>query len=110
MKNKFGVELDENGYAPSVITDKEVCFNCGRSGELVRHEVYHGLANRTKSKNLGCWVPLCPACHDLCHGKKQKGKNLDIFLKNNCYGLICWHYGWNADDFRKEFGKSYDVL
>ena len=62
MRNEYGEKLDRNGYAPSIIKppfEADACFICGYSGKLVRHEVFHG-PNRTKSKNYGCWVKLCP--------------------------------------------------
>ena len=104
MKNEYGVPLDRNGYAPSVITDEQRCFICGRSGgKLDRHEVWHG-AYRDKSKALGCWVPLCGECHDRLH---HKGGGLDGELKEKSQSIVMEHYGWEVAEFRSRFGKSY---
>lgn len=104
MKNEYGVRLDNNGYAPSILSHEEKCEVCGRSaGKLDRHEVWHG-ANRTKSKNLGCWVYLCPICHDKLH---HKGEGLDQELKRLGQIEAMDYYGWTVEEFRKRFGKSY---
>ena len=105
MKNEYGVPLDKNGYSPSVIDlfDDEKCFCCWRSGDLARHEVFHG-NNRTKSKNLGCWVRLCPDCHNKLH---TKDGTLDEWLKKEGQKAAMKHYGWTTDEFRQRFGKNY---
>lgn len=104
MKNEYGIVLDRNGYAPSVVSEEERCFICGRmGGKLERHEVYHGVY-RDRSKNLGCWVVLCSDCHDRLH---HRGGGLDVNLKQNVQEIVSDYYGWSVDDFRIRFGKSY---
>lgn len=107
MTNEYGVILDRNGYAPSVIDvfaelDK-ACFFCGKRGDLARHEVFHG-SNRTRSKNLGCWVYLCPECHTKLHSKDPA---LDRQLKQIGQRKAMEWYDWTIEDFRERFGKSY---
>ena len=105
MTNEFGVKLDSNGYAPSVIEPFETdsCCICGKSGDLVRHEVFHG-PNRTKSKALGCWVYLCPKCHTELHSKDPL---LDWQLRRAGQLKAMAAYNWSVEDFRERFGKSY---
>lgn len=94
------MKLDKNGYSPSVISEKPVCYFCG-SGNVIRHEVYHG-SYRQKAKRLGAWVYLCPECHRQVH---ECG--LDDWLKHNCYGRVKAAHGWTDKDFKREFGKMY---
>lgn len=106
MKNEFGVTLDRNGYAPSILPIEEhKCYICSR---LVmtpqRHEVYHG-SDRTKSKNLGLWINVCPECHYLIHNSDGA---LDMILKRSAQDFAEAHYGWTHDDFRNRFRKSYN--
>lgn len=103
MVNEYGAQLDKNGYAPSVLCSGECCFLCGRGGDLVRHEVYHGIAYRKKSKRLGAWVLLCPDCHSKVHDFAT----VEFPLKRTAQVTICAHYGWDIDEFRSQFGRSY---
>lgn len=105
MTNEFGVQLDSNGYAPSVIDQNTgTCLLCGRSGDLVRHEVFHGIAHRPISKRLGAWVHLCPNCHHALHNTDPE---LDWSLHRIGQFEVMKHYGWSVDEFRERFGKSY---
>jgi len=106
MKNDYGVVLDRNGYAPSVLQgDLDRCYLCGGSAEkLDRHEVYPA-ANRQKSKALGLWVMLC---HNSCHlyGVHQYA-GLSYKLKEKAQRVAMEHYGWTTEDFIKHFGRNY---
>lgn len=102
MKNEYGVTLDSNGYAPSVMMDSEGCHCCGKGGDLVRHEVFHG-SNRKKSKAYGCWVLLCPECHREIHSTAKKDWQLHWEGQIKAMEF----YGWSIEDFRERFGKSY---
>lgn len=106
MRNEFGIMLDKNGYAPSVVdyygTEMERCYNCDWKGDLVRHEVFGG-SNRQKSKAYGVWVLLCPRCHIDLHHNPEKWKWLKVTAQRNAMA----HYGWTIDDFRERFGKNY---
>lgn len=103
MKNEYGDPLDKNGYAASIIPAIEGCLWCGREGELARHEVFGGTGRRDKSKRLGLWVNLCPACHEALHGEKSKFLYLQQLGEMSARGA----YGWSKEDFIREFGKSY---
>lgn len=104
MRNRYGQELDRNGYAPSIVGEMGRCCLCGRTDRaLQRHEVYHG-AYRDKSKNLGTWVNICDLCHDRVHHHEA---SLDRELKEMMQKKAMERYGWSVDEFRAEFGKSY---
>lgn len=105
-KNNFGVELDKNGYAPSIIqVDTSYCYLCGRRDrKLDRHEVW-GASNRQKSKEDGLWVMLC---HDECHLNGVHAKrNLREQLSQIAQARAMKVYGWSADDFIARYGKNW---
>ena len=103
-KNEFGVQLDRNGYAPSIISNKLVCHRCERTnGKLDRHEVFHG-PYREKSKNLGCWIYLCHECHMDLHNTDSE---YDYRLKAEAEEYALDYYGWSVAEFRRRFGKNY---
>ena len=106
MKNEYGVTLDRNKYAPSIMQDYDRCFICYGNGEgiLQRHEVFFGKAFREKSKMYGLWVQLCPGCHWELHNRKPE---LDRDLKKIAQIKAMDHYDWNVDEFRIRFGKNY---
>lgn len=97
--------LDRNGYAPSLLPSTG-CYICKRSGDTVRHEVFFG-PNRAKSKALGLWVTLCPACHTLGPMAVHNNAAVNLKLKQEAQAVAMEHYGWTVDEFRAEFGKSY---
>ena len=105
MKNEYGVALDRNGYAPSVVQyDLTKCAICGTSGiRLQRHEPFNG-ANRQKSKRLGLWVVLCPFCHDLCH---KYPKEYGSTMRREAQSRAMRHYEWTYNDWVKRFGKNW---
>ena len=93
--------MDSNGYNGSVFPTGR-CYICGRYGDLVRHEVFHG-PNRKKSKELGCWVELCPSCHMDLHENPADYR----WLQRECQEkAMVWHR-WGVKEFRDVFGKSY---
>lgn len=102
MTNEFGVRLDANGYAPSIVQifEDRVCFNCEASGDLARHEIFNGY-NRKKSKAYGLWVNLCPRCHMQIHDHPDR--SLKVAGQIRCMA----EYGWTVEEFRERFGKSY---
>ena len=108
MKNEYGVTLDSNGYAPSIIPDPmpEIqycgCYVCGIGGDLARHEVFPGTF-RTNSKRYGLWINLCPRCHEAVH----KHQDDHTALKKVAQKVAMNYYGWTVDDFRKRFGKNW---
>ena len=112
MRNEYSVQLDRNGYAPSIVQSDAgekcaICFANGASDPLNRHEVFYG-AYREKSKRLGLWVTLC---HNRCHqnGRNSVHQNADVdrALKVYAQRAAMEHYGWSKEDFIREFGKNY---
>lgn len=111
MTNEYGVALDRNGYAPSIINGHSdtQCWLCGRNGAsdpLNRHEVFGG-PYRAKSKRLGLWVHLC---HYSCHQGPQgvhSNRALELRLKQVAQLAAMDAYGWDKDKFIEEFGRNY---
>lgn len=109
MKNEYGVKLDANGYAPTIMQeDCSLCWLCGETGEnLNRHEVFGG-ALREKSKRLGLWVMLH---HEPCHvyGRQAIHQNPENNrrLKAEAQRTAMMAYDWTTEDFIREFGKNY---
>jgi len=104
MRNEYGVKLDKNGYAPSImhIFADDACFNCEAIGDLCRHEIFNG-SERERSKAYGLWVNLCPRCHMDIHNDAELRRQLKVT------GEMCalnW-YDWTIEDFRERFGKNY---
>ena len=102
MVNEYGVQLDRNGYAPSILPT-EGCANCKRETDLVRHEIFHG-SLRQKSKAYGLWVRLCPECHMKLHNKFPEW---DRALKKVGEAACILEYDWSVKDFRDRFFKNY---
>lgn len=105
--NEFGVPLDKNGYAPSIMgTEYGRCYLCENSVHTERHEVF-GAANRTKSKALGLWVNLCPHCHREGAYAVHENRQMAEKLKKDAQLYAEEAYSWSHDEFRKRFGKNY---
>lgn len=107
MINRFGVILDRNHYAPSIVGRGDCCYLCGKNGfgeKLDRHEIFGG-ANREKSKELGLWVKLC---HCTCHlDGAHKDAAISRRLKKDAQQAAMTTYGWTKEQFIDEFGESY---
>jgi hypothetical protein len=108
-ENEFGIELDQAGYAPSIMEPARACCAlCGRrfGVKLDRHEPWGGLANREKSKALGLWVSLC---HFGCHegpGSIHDDPELNRELRRRVQAQAMAVYGWDLDEWRSRFGKN----
>ena len=105
MRNEYGVTLDKNEYAPSIMQAETKCFWCGDThGKLDRHEPFGG-ALRSKSKRLGMW---CYLCHDTCHLRGAHGDaTMGRELKKRAQQAAMEHYGIPTAEFIKLFGKNY---
>ena len=113
-KNEYGVALDCNGYAPSIVQPDadESCWLCGVTvGKLDRHEIFFG-PYREKSKRLGLWATLC---HESCHlGYGPFGSEAvhahrptDLRLKQAAQRAAMMQYGWDTKTFIAQFGRNY---
>lgn len=94
--------MDRNGYNPSIFP-LGFCYICGGGGDLIRHEIFGGVANRKKSKALGLWLNLCPACHSQLHQNPSQYRWLKADAQTRAMDL--WQ--WTEEDFISEFGKNY---
>lgn len=81
----------------------DYCFLCGRYNvPLELHEVFHGTANRQKSKDHGFVVALCPKCHRFVHNHRKTDAKLQELVQK------MWEMKGNSrEDFMKIFGKNY---
>lgn len=106
MKNEYGVRLDRNGYAPSIVPGhgEYCCLLCGKNQYIERHEVFGG-AYRTKSKAYGLWVHLCESCHRT--GGDAVHSTGGAAVKERAQRAAMAAYGWTVDEFRSRFGKNY---
>lgn len=111
MKNEYGVKLDRNGYAPSVLgsgsTRFGTCRICGRLCYTERHEVFFGIANRERSKRLGLWVTLCDRCHRTGKRAVHNNRGADLGLKASAQIMAMNRYGWTLTEFMDRFGRSW---
>lgn len=102
-RNEYGAKLDKNGYAQSLFVHESFCcFRCHRFGDTARHEIYGG-ALRSKSKQYGLWINVCPACHGAIHASGEKQE----FYHKLGQQLAMAHYHWTVEDFRRRFYKNY---
>lgn len=82
------------------------CFLCGSHEWVERHHIFGG-ANRAKSDRLGLVVDLCHYCHnEPPYGVHHNGGAM-LRLKQYGQKKAMLEQGWTAEDFRREFGKSY---
>lgn len=78
------------------------CWICGAEASD-RHHVFNG-PMRKKSEEFGAVIPLCRVCHDRIHNEDAKER---LELKAEFQRQIMQNNGWDEDEFRKEFRKSY---
>lgn len=101
--------MDSNGYSRTLLpTEHDKCFICGRYGICPRHEVYFGVADRITSKATGCWVHLCPFCHQKrVHGgmEMEDGVTYDEWLKQTTEKIFIQKH--SKAEFMTLFGKNY---
>lgn len=112
MRNRYGIKLDSNGYAPSIVQKDadETCALCGANGisdPLNRHEIFGG-AYRKKSKALGLWVSLCHSkCHQFGEYSVHNNQLINLAFKRKGQQAAMNAYNWTTTDFIYEFGKNY---
>lgn len=94
--------MDRNGYNESILGNEKVCHLTGRCNcDLIRHEIYYGVANRKLSKEWGCWVYLTPEAHARLHADRE----IDLKLKIECQEAFEKKYGHAK--FMSIFGRNY---
>lgn len=77
------------------------------NGRVHRHEVFYGTANRKKSIKYGLVVYLEPEDHNMSSYGVHFNIGFDRYLKESAQKSAMEYYGWDEDEFRKIFGKSY---
>lgn len=97
--------MDRNGYNPSIMQDKEECYITKQTGDLVRHEIYFGSANRKISKEQGFWVWLRPEWHNTSDYSVHFNRALDLRLKMDCQEI--YEKTHSREEFTALIGRSY---
>lgn len=101
------MKLDRNGYAPSIMeTTAGTCYLCGAQTATERHEVF-GSALRTKSKEYGLWVNLCPCCHRTAPYAVHRDGGEAAELKHFTQLAAMERYGWTMHEWIEKFYKNY---
>ena len=72
MKKRFSLLTD----------DMSKCYITGSTQDIHIHEVYFGTADRKKSIEYGCCVPLRADYHNMSSHGVHFNKDLDLRLKN----------------------------
>lgn len=92
----------------SLLTDDmEHCYFCGKPKECI-HEVYQGEANRRKSMEWGCFIPLCFHHHsDQCEAGIHNVANIemDLELRRECQ--MAFEKKYSHEKFMKTFHRNY---
>ena len=71
-----------------------------------KHHIFGG-SNRKKSEELGLYVYLTPAMHNMSDYGVHFNKDFDIALKQIAQKTAMETYEWSIDDFIREFGRNY---
>lgn len=102
-RNEYGTKLDKNGYAPTLFPCEDgTCYHCRNTWLTVRHEIFGG-ALRSKSKQFGLWLNVCPQCHAAIH---NSGERQDYYHRLGQHRAMA-EYGWTVPEFRRRFYKNY---
>lgn len=102
-RNEYGVRLDKNGYAPTLFPFEDgTCYHCHNTGLTVRHEIFGG-ALRSKSKQFGLWLNVCPQCHAAIHDSGEMQEHYHRLGQLRAMAA----YGWTVPEFRRRFYKNY---
>lgn len=89
----------------SILTDDmEHCYICGATPVHI-HEVFYGSANRKKSIEYGCCVPLCPRHHNMSKDGVHFDHELDWKLKQECQKRFEELHGFTK--FTEVFRRNY---
>ena len=93
--------------AKSIIQDEKVCYLTGRGDNLEEHHVYYGTGNRKLSEKYGLKIYLTAEMHRNGKEAVHNNRELDMKIKAEVQEKAMEHYGWDIEDFRYIFGKSY---
>lgn len=90
----------------SLLTDDMTkCYISGRKDNIHIHEVYFGTANRKKSIEYGCCIPLTGDLHNQSDKGIHFNKALDITLKQEMQKAFEEKY--SHEKFMAVFHKNY---
>ena len=91
----------------SILQSRRECLITGAVGiYLDKHHIFNG-ANRKRSEELGLWVYLRPDWHNCSSYSVHYDAQLNRVLKKWAQRKCMEYYGWDVDDFIREFGKNY---
>lgn len=86
-------------------TPAEVCFLCGRYGQLETHHIFGGNPNRKLSEKYGLKVHLCCRCHrdnkEGVHGNQKKMEQLHRI------GQRTFEKNYSREKFMELFKRNY---
>ena len=71
-----------------------------------KHHVF-GASNRKKAEELGLYVFLTPAMHNMSNQGVHFNKAFDYELKQIGQKAAMEKYNWSVDEFREQFGRNY---
>lgn len=90
----------------NLIGETDRCFLCGSRSNLERHHIFGG-GYRKKSEEHGLVVTLCHFCHNEppngVHQNGARARELKAYAQKSAMEA----FGWEVEDFIREFGKSY---
>ena len=90
----------------SLLTDDmKKCYITGSTRDIHIHEVYYGYADRKKSIEYGCCVPLRADYHNMSSHGVHFNKDLDLRLKREMQEAFEKKYG--KKKFFEVFHKNY---
>ena len=93
-------------HSESIISNEKQCYKCGIMGDLHRHHVFGGIANRRLSEMDGLWIWLCPDHHTMTDNSVHRNRSMDLAFKKEAQMKWEEKYG-SREDFIKRYGKSY---
>lgn len=90
----------------SILSNDRRCFICGYEGNLHRHHVFGGVANRSVSEREGCWCFICAKHHNMSDNSVHFNRDMDLKLKR--FTQKKWEEkNGTREDFIRLFGKSW---
>ena len=86
-------------------SDMKTCYITGRKDNIHIHEVFYGNANRKKSIEYDCCVPLTAEYHNISNKGVHFNKALDLKLKKEMQ--VAFEKLHGHDKFMKVFNRNY---
>ena len=89
----------------SILQDRKECFVTGRVGDLHKHHVFEGTANRAKSEKWGLYIYLIPELHNLSDKGIHFDKEFDLRVKK--YAQRRFEERFSHELWMEEFHRNY---